>query len=171
VKATDHIKLGMTAMKCELPLTSGRKEEDGRVHDLPCLRQLDLDEGIVEQAKFMGIHIIQMPELKHMSTRMLKWTFLIKVQHCTDARTLQTNEPADEFQQMLSEFQGLFGEPTIANSQNGRQADFGIKIDPNGKIPVRSAYLVAPREHTELRRQIDMSIRCRWIQPSRSNYC
>ena len=54
-----------------------------------------------------------------------------------DGNTLLTDEPLGEFQAMLTEFQGLFGEPTYAISQKGRQADFEIKTDPNGKIPFR----------------------------------
>jgi hypothetical protein len=71
---------------------------------------------------------------------------------------------------MLNEFQGLFGEPTYSNSQKGRQADFEIKTDPNGKIPFRSPYRISPGEEEELRKQIDKAIRCGWIQPSRSNF-
>ena len=146
------------------------EREDGRVHYLPGLRPLDVDEGIVEQAKFMGIHIIRKAELKNVSARLLKRAFLIKVHHRGDGSTLQTDEPPGEFQEMLTKFQGLFGEPTFANSQNGRQADFEIKTDPNGKIPFRSPYRISPREEAELRRQIDKAIRCGWIQPSRSNF-
>jgi len=40
------------------------EREDGRVHCLPGLRPLDVDEEIVDQAKFMGIHIIRKAELK-----------------------------------------------------------------------------------------------------------
>jgi putative transposase len=131
---------------------------------------LDVDEGIVEQAKFIGIHIIRKVELNHMSARMLNWTFLIKVQHRGTGVTLQTNEPPGEFHEVLTEFLGLFGEPTFANSQNGSQADFEIKTDPNGKIPVRSAYLIAPRDNTKHQRQIYQAICSCWIQPSQGNF-
>jgi hypothetical protein len=124
----------------------------------------------VEQAKLMGIHIIRKAELKNVSARLLKWVFLIKVHHCGDGSTLQTDQPPGEFQEMLTEFQGLFGEPTFANSQNGRHAEFEIKTDPNGKILFRLPYRNSPREEAELRRQIDKAIRCRWIQPSQSNF-
>jgi len=71
---------------------------------------------------------------------------------------------------MLTEFQGLLGEPIYANSQKGRQTDFEIKMDPNGKIPFRSPYCISPPEEEDLRRQIDKAIRCGWIQPCRSNF-
>jgi len=144
------------------------EREDGRVHYLPGLCPLDVDEGIVEQAKLMGIHIIRKAELKKVSTFLLKWAFLIKVHHRGDGKTLPT-EPPGEFQAMVAEFHGLFGEPTYANSQNGWQTDFEIKTDPNGKIPFRSPYRISPREEEQVRRQIDKAIRCCWIQPSQSN--
>jgi len=146
------------------------EREDGRVHYLPGLRPLDVDEGIVEQGKFIGIHIIRKAELENVSARLLKWAFLINVHHRGDGSTLQTNEPPGEFQEMLTEFQGLFGEPTFANSQNGRQANFEIKTNPNDKIQLHSPDRVSPQEEVELRRQIDKAIRCGWIQPSRSNF-
>jgi len=142
---------------------------DGRVHYFPGLRPLDVDEEIVEQAKLMGIHIIQKGELKNISTRLLKRAFLIKVHHRGDGDTLPT-EPLGEFQAMLTEFQCLFDEPTDANSQKERQTDCEITTDPNGKIPFRSPYCISPREEEELRQQIDKTIRCSWIQPSRSNF-
>jgi len=142
------------------------EREDGRVHYLPGLHPLDVDEGIVEQANFMGIHIIRKVELKNVSARLLKQAFLIKAHRHADGSTLQTDEPPGEFQEMLAEFQGLFGEPTFANSQNGRPADIEVKMDPNGKIPFRSPYRISPREETELRRQIDKAIHFGWIQPS-----
>jgi len=142
------------------------EREDGQVHYLPGLCPLDVDEGIVEQTKFMGIHIIWKAELKNVSARLLKRAFLIKVHHRGDGSTLQTDEPPGEFQEMLTEFQGLFGEATFGNSQNGRQANFEIKTDPNGKIPFRSPYRISPREEAELRRQIEKANRCGWIQPS-----
>ena len=117
----------------------------------------------------MGIHIMRKAELKNVSTRLLKSAFLIKVHHRGDDNTLPT-EPPGEFQAMLTEFQGLFSEPTYANSQKGRQTDFEIKMDPNGKIPFRSPYRISPCEEEELWRQIDKAIRCSWIQPSRSNF-
>jgi hypothetical protein len=145
------------------------EREDVRVHYLPGLRPLDVDEGKVEQANFMGIHIIRKAELKNISTRLLKWAFLIKGHHGGDGVTLPT-EPPGEFQDMLTEFQGLFGEPTYANSQKGRKTAFEIKTDPNGKILFRSPYHISPREEEELLTQIDKAISCGWIQPSRSNF-
>jgi len=70
----------------------------------------------VEQAKFMGIHIIWKAELKNISTHLLKRAFLIKVHRHGDGDTLPT-ESLGQFQHMLTEFQGLFGEPTYANLQ------------------------------------------------------
>jgi len=93
------------------------EREEGRVNDVPSLRPLDVDEGIVEQAEFMGIHIMWKAELKNISTRLLKRAFLINVHHRGDGDTLPT-EPPGEFQDMLTEFQGLVGEPTYANAQN-----------------------------------------------------
>jgi len=111
------------------------EREDSRVHYLPGLCPLEVDEGIVKEAKFMDIHIIWKAELKTLSTRMLQRALLIKVHHGGDVDTLWTDEPLGEFQAMLMEFQGLLGKPTYANSEIARQADFEIKIDPNGKIP------------------------------------
>jgi len=118
----------------------------------------------------MGINIIRKVELKNVSACLLKRAFLIKVHHRSDGSTLQTDELPGEFQEMLTEFQGLFGKRTFANLHNGRQADFEIKTDPNAKIPFHSPYRISPREKAELRRQIDNPIRCGWIQPSRSNF-
>jgi hypothetical protein len=145
------------------------EREDGRVHYLPGLRPLDVDEGIVEHAKLMGIHIIWKVEIKNVSPRLLKRGFLIKVHHCGDGDTLPTESPG-EFQAMLTEFQSLFGEPTYANSQKGWQTDFQINADPNGKIRVRSPYRISPLEEEALWRQIDKAICCGWIQPCRSNF-
>jgi len=108
------------------------EREDGRVHYLPGLRPLDVDKGIAEQAKFMGIHIIWKAELKNVSTRLLKRAFLIKVHHRGNGDTLPTDGPPGEFQDMLTEFKDLFGEPSYANSQKERQTDFEIKMDPGG---------------------------------------
>jgi len=119
----------------------------------------------------MGIHIIRKAELKNVSARLLKRALLIKVHHLGDGSTLQTEEPPGEFQEILTEFHGLFGEPTFANSENGRQADFEITMDPTCRIPFRSPYRVSPQEEAELRGQIDKAIRCGWVQPSRSNFC
>jgi len=146
------------------------EREDGQVHYLPGLRPLDVHKEIVEQATFMGIHIIRKAELKNVSACLLKWAFLIKIHHCGDGSTLQTDKPPGEFQEMLTEFQGLFGEPTFANSQNGRQGDFEIKTNPIGKIPFHSPYRVFPREEAELRRQLDQAIRCGRFQHSQSNF-
>jgi hypothetical protein len=99
------------------------EREYGRVHYIPGLCPLDVDEGIVEQAKFMGIHIIRKTELKNVSARLLQWAFLINVHHHGNGDTLPTDGPPGEFQEVLREFQGLFGEPTYPNSQKGRQAD------------------------------------------------
>jgi len=136
------------------------ERENGQVHYLPGLRPLDVDEGIVEQAKFMGIHIIRKAELKNVSTRLLKRAFLIKVHHRGDGDTPLTDGPPGEFQDMLTEFKGLCGEPTYANSQKGGQTDFKMETDPDGKIPFRSPYRISPREEEELRRQIGKAIRC-----------
>ena len=114
------------------------EREYGRVHLLPGLCPLDVDEGIVKQAKFMGIYIILKAGLNNVSIHLLKWAFLIKVHHHGDGDTLPT-EPPGEFPDMLKEFQGLFGEPTDANSHNGRLTDFKIKTYLNGKIPFHSA--------------------------------
>jgi hypothetical protein len=85
---------------------------------------MDVDEGIVEQAKFMGIDIITKAELKNVSTRLLKWAFLIKVHYCGDGDTFPTDGPLGEFHDMLTVFKGFCGKPTYANSQKGRQTDF-----------------------------------------------
>jgi hypothetical protein len=67
---------------------------------------LDVDEEIVEQAKFLGIHILRKVELEKMCANVLKWAILIIVHHRSDGGTLQTDEPPGEFQEMLTEFQG-----------------------------------------------------------------
>ena len=85
----------------------------------------------------MGIQIIQKAELKNVSTRLLKWAFLMNVHHRGDGDTLPMDEPLGEFQNMFTELKGLFGEPTCANSRKRRHAYFEIKMDPNGKIPFR----------------------------------
>jgi hypothetical protein len=123
----------------------------------------------VEQTKFMGIHIIRKAALNNISTHLSKRDFLIKVHHRGDGDTLPTDGPPGEFQDMLTELKGLFSEPTYANLHKGRQTDFEIKANADGKIPFRSPYRIAPREEEELRRQIDKVISCGWIQPSRSN--
>ena len=144
--------------------------EDGRVLDLPGLRSLDVDEEVVEQAKFMSIHIIRKVELENLSARLLKRAFLIKVHHRGDGGTVQTDEHPGEFQEMLTEFNGLFRGPTFANSQNGRQADLIIITDPYGKLLFRSPYRISPQVEAEVRKEIDNAICCCWIQPSRSNF-
>ena len=135
---------------------------------MPLLHPLDVDEGVENQAKFLGIHIIRKAELRNVSTRLSKQAFLIEVHHHGDVDTLPT-EPPGQFEDMLIELQGLLGKPTSEHRQNGRQTDFEIKTDPNGRIAVRSPYRFSPGEEDELRREIDNTIRCSWIQPSRSN--
>jgi len=146
------------------------EREDGRFHYLPGLRPLDVDEGTVEQAKFIGIHIIRKAELTNVSTRLLKRVLLFKVHNRGDGDTLSTDGPPGEFLDILTEFKGLFGEPTNANSPKQRQADCEIETDLNGKIPFRSPYRISPCEEEEVRRQIDEAICCGWIQPSQSNF-
>jgi hypothetical protein len=136
------------------------EREEGQVHYLPGLRPLDVDEGIVEQAKSMGINIIRRAELTNVSARLFQQAFLINVHHCGDGDANSTNEPPGEFLEMLKEFQGLFGEPTYSNLQTGRQANFEIKIDPNGKIQFRSPYRIFSCAEAELRKEIDRAIRC-----------
>jgi hypothetical protein len=146
------------------------EREDGQVHYLPGLHPLDIDEGIVEQAKFMGIHIIQKDKLKNVSARLSKWAVLIKVHQRGNAGTHLTDEQPGEFQKMLTEFQGLFGKPTFANSQNGGHDNFSAKSDPNGKILYLSPYHPSPRKEAELQGQIDEAVCCSCIQPSRSTF-
>jgi hypothetical protein len=69
------------------------EQEDGRVHYEAGLRPLDVDEGIVEQAKFMGIYILRTAELKNVSIHVLKYAFMIKVHHRGDGDTLPTIRP------------------------------------------------------------------------------
>jgi len=73
------------------------EREDGRVQYLAGLRPLDVDEGIVEQAQFMCTHIIRKAELNKVSAHLLKLAFLIKVHHCGNGSTLQTDEPHGEY--------------------------------------------------------------------------
>jgi len=152
-----------------IPNNHWEEREDGREHYLPGLSPLDVDKDMAQQAKSIGIHMIRKVELKNLSARLLKRAFLIKAYHLGDGATLQTDVLPVEFQQMLAEFLGLFCEPTCANSQNGWQANFEIKPDPNGKIPFHSPYRFSPWEEAQLRTQIAKVISCNWIQPSRSN--
>jgi hypothetical protein len=71
---------------------------------------------------------------------------------------------------MLNEFQRLFGGPTYSNSQKGRQSDFEIQMDLNGKIPLCSPYRISPHQEDVIKKQIDKAMRCGWIQPSRCNF-
>ena len=139
------------------------------MHYLPGLHPLDVNEEIVEQAKFMGIHTIRKAELKNVSTCLVRRAFLIKLHHRGDCDTHPT-EPPGEIQDVLTEFQSLFAEPPYANSQKGRQTDYQIKTDPNGKIPFRTLYRISRHEADELWWQIDKAIGCGRIQPSRSNF-
>jgi hypothetical protein len=117
----------------------------------------------------MSIHIMQKVELQNVYTGLLKWDFLIKVHQRGDGHKDPT-EPRVEFQDMLKEFRCLFSEPTCPNSLNGRQTDFKIKTDLNGKIPFCSPYRISRRAEEELQRQIGKAIRCGWIQPSRNSF-
>jgi len=118
----------------------------------------------------MSIHSIWKAEFKTLSAGLLKRAILINVHHHGDGGTLQTDEPLGEFQEMWTEIQGLFSKPTFANLPNGRQANFEINTDPNGKIPFRSPYHISPQDEAELQRQIDKAIRGGWIEPSQSNF-
>lgn len=77
------------------------EREESRVQYLPGLCPLDVNEGILEQAKFMAIHIIQKAELKNVSACLLKWAFLIKVHHHNDGITLLPAKLRCEFQLMF----------------------------------------------------------------------
>jgi hypothetical protein len=57
--------------------------------------------------------------------------------------------PSGEFQDMLTELQGFFRDPTYANWHKERQTDFEIKIDPNAQIPFRSLYRISPHKNEE----------------------
>jgi len=135
--------------------------EDGRVHSLPGLLPLHIDEGIAGQAKFMGIHSMLKEEYKNVSACLLKQAFLIKVHHRGYGGTLQPNKLPREFPEMLTEFQGLFAKTTFGNSRSGRQAHFVIETEPIGEIPFCSPYCISPMKEAELRRQIDKAICCR----------
>lgn len=102
---------------------------------MPGLHPRDVHNGIVEQAKFMGIDIIQKVELKNLFAWLLTCAFLIEVHHVSDGDLLPTEELPGDLQEMFTEFQGLLGELTYANLQTGRQADFENKTDPNRTIP------------------------------------
>jgi hypothetical protein len=73
-------------------------------------------------------------------------------------------------QDMVKEFQGHFSEPTVANLQKGLWADFEIWKALDATIPLHSPYRISPTEEEEHLRQLDMAIRCCWIQPSWSNF-
>jgi hypothetical protein len=82
---------------------------------------VDVDEGIVEQAKSMGIHIIPRTEFEYVSAHLFQPVFLSNVNHRSDGTTNPTNKLPDEFQKMLKEFQGLF--LTVVLSDNRWQSD------------------------------------------------
>jgi hypothetical protein len=121
-------------------------------------------------AKFIEINIVRKAQFANVSTHLLKWVFFINVHHHCDGKTHQTDEPPDEFQVTLTEFPSFFVEPTYANSQKGRQADFRIKTDPNHKIPFHSPYHISPHKDKARRRNLHKAMGCSWIQPSRSNF-
>jgi len=123
----------------------------------------------IQFADVISIHIILKAQLKNVYTRLWNRAFLIKVHHRGNGERLPT-EPTGEFQDLLTEFQGLFGEPTYANLQKEWKADLEIKTNPNGKTPFRSPYRISPCENAELQRQLEKAIRCGWIQPSGSNF-
>jgi len=111
------------------------QREEGRVQYVPSLCPLDVDEGVVEQAKSMGIHTIRNGKLKNSSGCLLKWAFLIKVHHHSDGNTHLTDELPGECQETLTTFQGLSSETTYPNLQKGRQAGLEIEADRNDIIP------------------------------------
>jgi len=144
--------------------------EEGQVHSLPGLCPLDVDKGMVEQANFMGSHIIQVTEIQNISACPLKWAIFIRVHLCIDDDTLPTDEPQGEFLEILTEFLGLFSVPPYHNSQQERQADFEIQTDSKGKTPIRSLYCISPWEEDDHSRGIDMAIHCRQIQLLQTNF-
>jgi hypothetical protein len=81
---------------------------------------LDLDEGIVEQAKFMRIHIIGKAEVKKLSARRLKRAILNELHQHGDGNKLPTDSPPGEFQDMLTELHGLPGELKYGNWEKVR---------------------------------------------------
>jgi len=56
---------------------------------------LNIEKGIVEHAKIMGIHIIRKGELKNISTRQLEWAFWITVHLIGDGDTLPPEPPGE----------------------------------------------------------------------------
>jgi hypothetical protein len=75
-----------------------------------CPRPFEIDKGIVEQAKFMGIHIIWKAKLKNLSTCLMKQAILIKVHHRGDGDTLLT--------QLLGEIQDMLKIPRTSWQAN-----------------------------------------------------
>jgi len=131
----------------EIWIANNRWEEwkQGQVHYLPRLRPLDVNDEIVEQAIIMGIHMIQKAELKNVSAHLRKWAFFIKVHHPGDGDNLLTDELPGEFQEILTEFQRLFSEPSDANLQKGRYTMFEITMDLNSKIRLHVPWRISPR--------------------------
>jgi hypothetical protein len=96
---------------------SDRPWEDrhnGRIHDLPGLCPQDVGD-VKEQARLMGIEIVQQDELRAMSSRLLKNAFFVRVHHVVEPR------PPDDMADMLRQFEakGLFDEPTFDNARDG----------------------------------------------------
>jgi len=128
------------------------KTEEGQLHCLPGLCPIDVNERIVEQATFMGNHIIQKAEIENVSACLWKWAFFIAIHHGSDDDTLLPNQLLGEFHEVLTEFHVVFGDPAYANMHEGNQADFEITMDHNGTISFLSPYHISLQEDAELQR-------------------
>jgi len=95
--------------------------------------------------------------------------FLLKVHYRSDGNTLLIDDLPRKHHEMLTELHSLFGKPIYPNCYEESEANWEIKMDPNGRILFCTPYHIPPREVEEHRRQIDKAIRSGWIQPSQSN--
>lgn len=113
------------------------------------LKPVDVDKETVKHATWIGIYIIPNAGLKNITARQLNCAFLMSVQHHGAGDALPTDKPLGEFQQMLMEFQGLFGKPTYTNLQNERKVNFKIKTERNCKVQFHSPYGISLWEEIE----------------------
>lgn len=58
------------------------EREKCRVHYLPGVHPLEVDKGMVEQARFIGTHIVLKAKLIQVAACLLKWASMFTVHHC-----------------------------------------------------------------------------------------
>jgi len=150
--------------------TVRKRGEKCKVHYLPAQHPLDVADGIVEQLRFMAIHSMQEVELKYVVARQWNGAILIEVHNHCDCGTLETDKPPGEFQVGLTELQGLFCEPTYANSHKERQTIFSIITDQQSKIQFCSQFQISLCKVEKVWRQKNHLISCDGTYPSASYF-